>query len=271
MSADGQINAQQSLESFFDQHAVFTVDEVDRFLTRFRTGNRNTRKSLLAYYKKRGRIVSVRRGLYGVVPRGAEPGKYPVDPYLIASKLTPDSVLSHHTALEFHGKAYSVFKTLTFTSGMKSVPFTYQSHSYVRIPSPDSENWILSSSRSGIAVRVSSYERTLVDVLDRPDLSGSWEEIWRSLESIEFFDLDVILEYVTFLGNATTAAKVGFFLDQHRETLMVNDVFLKKLQRLIPSQPHYISRKYRRKCHLIRDWNLMVPDEIISRSWGVVL
>jgi len=271
MSPVGQIDVQQSLETFFDQHAVFTVEEVDQFLERFRTGNRNTRKALLAYYKKRGRIVSVRRGLYGVVPRGAEPGKYPVDPYLIASKLTPDAVLSHHTALEFHGKAYSVFKTFTFTSGMKTLPFTYQSHSYVCIPSPGSGKWILSSTRSGITVRVSSYERTLVDVLDRPDLSGSWEEIWRSLESIEFFDLDAILEYVTFLGNSTTAARVGFFLDQHSETLMVNNVFLEKLQRLIPGQPHYISRKYRKNCHLVREWNLMVPDEIINRSWGEVL
>lgn len=29
-------------------------------------------------------------------------------------------------------------------------------------------------------LRVASLERTLVDVLDRPDLAGSWEEVWRS-------------------------------------------------------------------------------------------
>ncbi len=278
MPAKGQINSQQSLESFFDQHVVFTVDEIDRFLVRYRTGNRNTRKALLTYYKNRGRIVSIRRGLYGVVQRGADPERFPVDPYLIAAKLTSDAVLSYHTALEFHGKAYSVFKTLTFTSGIKSTPFTYQSHSYVRIPPPgeygnasSSGIGIINSSRSGLAVRVTSFERTLLDVLDRPDLSGSWEEIWRSLESIEFFDLDRVLEFVTLLGNATTAAKVGFFLDQHREILMINDEFLRELRRLIPSQPHYISRSYRKKCRLIRDWNLMVPDEIINRVWGEVL
>jgi hypothetical protein len=44
-------------------------------------------------------------------------------------------------------------------------------------------------------LRVAGLERTLVDVLDRPDLSGSWEEIWRSLESVEFFDLDKVVEY----------------------------------------------------------------------------
>ncbi|MDO8723214.1 MAG: hypothetical protein Q7J31_13475 [Syntrophales bacterium] len=55
-------------------------------------------------------------------------------------------------------------------------------------------------------VRVTGLERTFVDVLYRPDLSGSWEEIWRSLETVEFFDLDKVAAYVVLLGNATTAA-----------------------------------------------------------------
>jgi hypothetical protein len=79
----------------------------------------------------------------------------------------------------------------------------------------------------------------LVDVLECPDLSGSWEEIWRSLESVEFFDLDEVVEYALLLGNATTVAKVGFFLDQHRETLMVEDRYLNLLHDMRPRQPHY--------------------------------
>jgi hypothetical protein len=78
-----------------------------------------------------------------------------------------------------------------------------------------------------------------VDVLDRPDLSGNWEEIWRSLKSIEFFDLDQVITYALLLGNATTAAKVGFFLDQHKEVLMVEDVHLEPLRRQRPRHPHY--------------------------------
>ncbi len=65
--------------------------------------------------------------------------------------------------------------------------------------------------RDGLEVRVTSLERTLLDVLDQPALSGSWEEIWRSLEAIEFFDLDKVVEYALLLGNATTIAKVGFY------------------------------------------------------------
>ena len=39
------------------------------------------------------------------------------------------------------------------------------------------------------------------------------------------------------LGNATTGAKVGFFLDRHRETLMVEDRHLHVLQKMRPRQP----------------------------------
>lgn len=42
---------------------------------------------------------------------GIDTDSYPVDPFLVAAKQTTDSVWSHHTALEFHGKAYPVIHT----------------------------------------------------------------------------------------------------------------------------------------------------------------
>ena len=68
------------------------------------------------------------------------------------------------------------------------------------------------ANRSGLAVRVTSLERTLVDVLDRPATSGGWEEIWRSLESVEYFDIEQVTECGLLLGNATTVAKVASIL-----------------------------------------------------------
>ena len=47
-----------------------------------------------------------------------------------------------------------------------------------------------------------------MDVLDRPDLAGGWEEVWRSLESVEFFDIDQVVRYSLLLENATTCAIV---------------------------------------------------------------
>ncbi len=130
---------------------------------------------------------------------------------------------------------------------------------------------MLGRERSGVGVRVASLERTLVDVLHRPNLSGGWEEIWRSLESVEFFNFDRVVEYVLLLGNATTAAKVGFFLEQHRDGLMVEECHLRPLRERRPRQPHYLDRNGRKPGCLMADWNLVVPNDVLERSWGKVL
>lgn len=266
------------MDAFLSRHAVFTVEELDRFLTARGSGNPNTRRSLLTYYRKQGRIKSIRRGLYATVPIGGDPVLSPVDPYLVAAKMTPDAVLSYHTALEFHGKAYSVYSRLHYVSSYKSLPLKFQSHEFIRAPVPEPLRTkgktmfgVVGRVQSGVEIRVTNHERTLVDVLARPELTGSSEEIWRSLEAVEFFDLDQVIDYVHVLENATTAARVGFFLEQHKDELMVEEVHLEPLRRMRPRQPHYFVRSKREGCRWVKDWNLMVPVDIVKKSWGEVV
>ncbi len=87
------------------------------------------------------------------------------------------------------------------------------------------------------------------------DLSGIWDEIWRSLESIEFFDLDKAVKYAVLLGNAPTEVKAGFFLEQHREHLLVEEHHLKLLHDMQPRQPHYLDRTKRKSVCLVSKWN----------------
>ena len=176
------------------------------------------------------------------------------------------------------GKAYTVTTRLHYLSVVKSVPLTFQRHEFMCVPVPKALRvkdemmfGVTRPKRSGVELRVTSLERTFVDVLDRPELTGSWEEIWRSLESVEFFDIDQVIEYVRLLENSTTAAKVGFFLDRHREELMIDDVHLKPLQQMRPLRPHYLKRGKRRDGRWVKKWNLMVPEEILNQSWGEVL
>jgi predicted transcriptional regulator of viral defense system len=77
----------------------------------------------------------------------------------------------------------------------------------------------------------------MVEVLDKPDKCGNWEEIWRSPEMVEFFDLEAVIAYASALGSSLTVARVGFFLDQHREALMVEEKHLDMLQAHAPRQP----------------------------------
>jgi predicted transcriptional regulator of viral defense system len=262
------------LNEFFSLNSVFTIEELDDFLSSIGSLNISTRKSLLAYYCKKGRIINIRRGLYATIPYGKDPSSYPVDPYLVAAKMSKDAVLAYHTALEFHGKAYTPYNRIVYVSNKKSVSLNFQKYEIKGVSTPHALQLkgvemfgVFSLSRSGVELKVTDMERTFVDVLDRPDLSGSWEEIWRSLESIEFFNLEKVLEYLHLLENSTTSAKVGFFLEKHKDALMVDEAYLVELQKLRPRQAHYISRNRRSGCSFVKEWNLMVPEEILAKSW----
>ncbi len=261
-----------NVQDFFESHPLFTTDEFGQYHKK----NIWTKKNTLAYYSKRGRLLSVRRGLYAVVPAGVNPEEFPVDPYLIASKLADDTILSFHTALEVFGKAYSIFEKYTFFSSRQLQPFTFQAHRFERVnfpkslTSPERQRYgVTTIERAGLDVQVTSLERTLVDLLDRPNLGGSWEEIYRSLELVEYFNLDTIVEYVHLLGNKTTAGKVGYYLEQHAEELMVDKSYLNELRGLCPKQPHYLERG--EPGIFVKDWNIVVPQRLVNKSWEDVI
>lgn len=263
---------------FFRAHPVFTARELADHLSAHGDVGPRAKEALLAYHRRMGRIAMVRRGLYVVIPPGTDPESYPLDPFLIATKLTEDAVLSHHTALEFHGRAYSVHEYFTYSASSPLSRFMFRSHVFHGVKFPrvlrlkGKETFdVLNADRAGMEVRVTNLERTLVDTLNRPDVSGSWEEIWRSLELVEFFDLDRVVEYALLLQNATTAAKVGFFLEQHREALMVEEQHLKPLRKSRPRQPHYLDRGKREPGRMVSEWNLIVPVEVLERAWGEIL
>ncbi|MEA3547147.1 MAG: transcriptional regulator [Thermodesulfobacteriota bacterium] len=265
-------------DEFFRKHPVFTGKELDMHLSATGKLGHRAKESLLAYHRKTGHVVLVRRGLYAVIPPGADADSYPIDPFLVAAKMTRDAVLSHHSALDIHGRAYSVQEHFTYSASRPLPPFTFRSNVFRGVKFPQAlrhvgkeKFGVVIMDRAGMEIHVTSLERTLVDVLDRPDLSGSWEEIWRSLESVEFFDLDKMVEYTLLLKNATTAAKVGFFLKQHRESLMVEEKHLKPLQEHRPRQPHYLDRANRKSGRLVSEWNLVVPQDLLDRTWGEVL
>ena len=119
-----------------------------------------------------------------------------------------------------------------------------------------------------MSLRITSLERTLVDVSSTaPGRSGGWEEIWRSLESVEFFDLDKIVGVcLSCLATRLPRPRMGFYLDQHRESLMVEGSHLVALRSQRPKQPRYVDRRAGRDGSLVTEWNLVVPTELVERS-----
>jgi hypothetical protein len=75
-----------------------------------------------------------------------------------------------------------------------------------------------------------------------------------------------VISYVRALDSAVSAARVGFFLEQHRESLMVEDNHLEVLRELSPAQPRYLDGS-RTPGKLVQPWNLIVPENVLNRRW----
>ena len=232
-----------------------------------------TSNSLLARHLATGRLLRIRRGLYATVPPGHERTAFSPDAYLIAAKSSDDAVLAYHTALAFHGKAHSIWGRYQCLTAQRLRSFTYAGQEFVSIRAPlqvrsmqDFGGGVALRPYAGAEVRVTTLERTLVDLMHAPEHGGGWEEIWRSLEAVEFFDLAAVVDYALRLRAALTAARVGFFLERHREEWMVEEQHLKALLEVAPRQPRYLDT-HRTPGTLVARWNLVVPEMVLHRQW----
>ena len=242
---------------FFALHPVFRFDEFVLAHAVRGVRSRLTTASVLKQHVSAGNLLHLRRGLY-------------------ATKLADDAVVAYHAALQFHGRAYSVWNRFDYLTQARQRRFAFRDLEFVPVQVPAT---LRARSVAGVGftqhrhaaglARVASLERTLVDVLDAPERCGGWEEVWRSLEMVEYFDLDAVLAYTRALGSALTAGRVGLFLERHREPLMVEAHHIEALRELAPAQPRYLDAR-REHGKLVAGWNLVVPERILARSWAEV-
>ncbi len=266
---------QVKLEHFLATRRVFTRAELAAVLRSRGSTAPATVSSHLARWQRQGRLQRVKQGLYLKVETGQTPGAQAPDYLVLAAKMAPDAALSYHTALEAHGVAQSVFERFTFATWTKAQRLRFQGREFVPVRpraalrrARKERAWIEPMERAGAEISVTTLERTVVDVFDRPDLCGGAEEVWRSCTSIPALDLRELESYLRLLKARTLAAKVAFFLEQRAEELVVPRLLLDRLRALRPRVPVYVDR--RAKGRLISRWNLIVPAHWLPADEGAV-
>lgn len=261
---------------FFDQKPVFTHEEFKRYAISEGTKNKNTHKEILAYHLKKKNIIRIRRGFFASIPLSSRSSadSYVIDPYLIAGRISKDAILAYHTALDLHGVSYSLFNRIIFLSKQKVRPFIFQGSEFISVPfsaplirKKKNDMETITMDRQGLNIKVTTLERSVVDILDRPEYAGGWEEIWQSADHISILNVDKMIKYALSLEDAKIVAKVGFFLEQHKDRFNIDETALLTLQKKKPSCVHYLERSKRETGKYIKRWNLIVPDQIIKRAW----
>lgn len=264
------------IDLFLYEHPVFRHEEFVTWKNSQREAPlvRHSVNTALQHYIESGRIMRLRRGLYAaILPTQSADTRF-IDSYLIAGRAAEDSILAYHTALELHGLAYSVFYKFTFLTHQKIKPFFLDDRQFQPVANPvalrrykNEELGVEIFNRQGLDILVTNLERTFVDVLDRPELSGGWEEICRSINSIAVLNISKVIDYCLKFKSARLAAKVGFFLERRKGVFAATDVQLEPLHAAKPKSLEYLSKRKVKDNLLIKKWNLIVPKDILNQSW----
>jgi len=262
------------IEQFFYEHPVFRHEEFAAWKAKKGEIKPVSVNTALRYYVKAGQIKPIRRKLYAVIPPIQTPDTVMIDPYLIASKATDDALLGYHTALELMGLAYSSFGQFTYITAQKSKPFEFQGQWFQSVATPIALQkkqkalvGIDHISRQELSIAITNPARTFVDVLDRIELCGGWEEVCRSIQQFATLNIDEAIAYCLLRDNARLNATVGYFLSQRKGAFTVSEKQLKPLLNAVPKIPQYASKKNQEKFQLVKPWNILLPASVIDQTW----
>jgi predicted transcriptional regulator of viral defense system len=253
---------------FFSATPVFSRAEYAAALGRAPAAKVVT--TMLAQHLKAGNIRRLARGVFASVPKHADARAWSVDRFLAASRLRTGGVIAYHAALELHGYAYTNgFEVQVIASGepglLETVDFPCH---FVRSPKgfapPDG---VAIVDRLGLDVKVTTIERTIADLFDRPDLAGGVEELFNSLDLVERVDARTLARHLRALGNATATGSAGWWLAREQARLGSPAEVIEELRALAPRQTRYGLGARPGEGKVASGWNVILPAGVIEHRF----
>jgi len=263
---------QHKTAGFLSAHPVFTRAE---FAAAFGqpAGAANV-TSLLRHHLRAGNIKRVSREVFAAVPAHLAADRMVIDCFAAASKLRTDGVLGFHSALELHGIAYSEFNEVQLISAGRTEPveLPFGACRFVTPPKAlvtagKTDYLTATMDRQGVAVRVTAVERTIVDVLHRPELTGGIEEVLKSLDLVRYLDPAKVADYVELLDNRSIASVSGWWLEKRRDALGVTDEVLIRLRARLPRSKHYALGAQSGHAVLVEPWRVLLPPQAVDATF----
>jgi predicted transcriptional regulator of viral defense system len=227
----------------------------------------------LHHLSNTGWIVRLKRGLY--VISSSFPGMTSIHEFEVAMALVNPAVVSHWSAMHFHGmteqvplRVYvSTTQAIVVSRSVKRLGRNQRSSSreingvmyeFVRIK-PErffgaKDYWV-----GEAKVTITDPERTLIDGLLAPKYFGDWAEVYSAFESqFSKLDLNKIVAYSLRL-NATVVKRLGWILERvgAKDSILqrLESVPIKGYRTLDPSGP--------RKGHCNKRW--MIQENLPGR------
>lgn len=238
----------------------FELVKVPTFTTAYVTklmGNHNTARSAIARLMKDGLVEKIRNSLYTCL--SSRGGTAVASKYQIASAITETACVSHHSALEYYGLANQVYYEVYVSSGRKFEDFEYGGLIYRFVPLKITTG--IEDLEYSNGIRITDKERTIIDSIKDLDKIGGLEEIMSALDMIQQIDEEKLLKYLTAYGNQFLSQKAGYLFEHSQNSLILSNDFYHRCKQMAGKSKRYLSKE-RKKGKLIKDWNLVVPEDM---------
>jgi predicted transcriptional regulator of viral defense system len=230
--------------------------------------------SLLRHHLRAGNIKRVSRAVFAAVPAHLAAERMVIDRFAAASKLRSDGVVGFHSALELHGIAYSEFNEVQLVSAGRTerVDLPFGACRFVTPPKAlaatgQADYLTTTMDRQRVPVRVTAVERTVVDVLHRPELAGGAEEVLKSLDLVRYLDPTKVADYVELLDNRSLASVSGWWLERRLAALGVTDDVLARLRARLPQSKHYALGAEPGHAVLVEPWRVLLPAQAVDAAF----
>jgi predicted transcriptional regulator of viral defense system len=259
-----------SSSGFFGATPVFTRAEFAN-ACRHQPSDRAVTE-LLKYHLRVGNIRRIARGVFASIPKGIVSKTATVDRLLAASRLRAGAVIAYRSALELHGSATACTSEVQVIASGE--PGLVQTSDFAcRFISPPSQHspteGVTTVERQGLAVNVTTLERTLVDLFDRYDLAGGADNLFQSLDLVverqTCLDVDALIKYAQQRGNAAAAGTLGYWLEQERHPLGITNAARQAFQALAPRHARYALGAAPGHGRAATGWNVILPTTIVER------
>ena len=269
------------LLSYIQKRKSVTVTELQEF-SKTKLGIKNEfylYKTYLRYLLQHGHIQQHRKGLYSIVDI-ENPILLP-EMIIMASRLRDPYYLSYTSALELWGAAPVLYSTYTVSVQRQDyfssfdIPKKNPKYTINATMSSDFIHGLRKVAYLNEEVIVSSPARTLIEIINRPQLVGGWAELIRSLYllTMEFKsrDLKEISELfeLNLFKKKSLASRVGYLLDIF-SSVGNSPYSMKSLKELRDwvndgSPVYLVSRNAPEKVFRDEKWNIFVPIDFHDR------
>lgn len=241
---------------FFSEKRVFKSQDLYDYLKHKKSVLKKKKsldsltKNTIQLYLEKGAIKRVKKNLYCAISLehgGTMPSKYE-----IASKITESSFIGYHSAMEFYGFSNQVYNNVVVCCKDKKFnDFVFEQNRY-EYKAAWTDQFVEERNR----VKITSLERTIVDLVDSLDTFDEYEELINNLDIVPAIDGEKLLEVLKMRNKHILYNKVGMIVSNYVDSYLLKNNHIDIMKQNIAKGRKYLTGETKRLNYYDSDWQL---------------